>query len=95
MNFLGKLNVYLTLMNYPYNDYWDRKVNSIIDNDEVVELCRFYATLKDGKCLWIENYPFSYGTPYGYERYRPCMRPSRSTIIKLRNYITSKEEELL
>lgn len=67
----------------------DELVNKIIDEDLGERYSKFHwiAVLNETKVyIWVQNYPFGYGEIADTKR-----RPSRSTIFKLRKYITEKE----
>lgn len=90
------------LMHYRYSKEWDEIVNLLIEKEEpVFEKInsldgRIYNVSFGEVTIWIQNYPYSYGTPsptvsnYKGERFRP----SRLTIKKLYNFIEPKKKEL-
>ena len=65
------------LMNCQYDASWDKFVKNNIHT-----LCDIdnYTGKIGGKEIWLANYPYGYGQPYPPLR----VRPSRSTILRLR-----------
>jgi hypothetical protein len=91
------------LMQYEYSKEWDTLVNYFIENKEPIF---DKVNSIDGKIynvsfmdvtIWIQNYPYAYGTPSptdsrykGNKRYRP----SRLTVMKLHKFIEPKKREI-
>lgn len=88
------------LMNYPYDKKWDKQLNELMDKfepefDRPSSIDGKIAIVKFGGCqVWIENYPYAYGTPYDFYRSVDKVRPSRLTILRLRDLVTSSQREL-
>jgi hypothetical protein len=86
------------LMNYPYDEEWDIKLNSLMEKFEPVfnDLNSIdgliYSVSFDGNKVWVRNYPYGYGMPYFYNHI--SKRPSRITILKLYNLINEKQREI-
>ncbi len=72
------------MMNYKFSEEWDTIVNNLMDNFEPnnFKLTEYTATFY-GTEIWIRNYPYAYGRTYK----GTTVRPSRFTIIKLKNFI--------
>ena len=88
------------MMNDPFNQEWDDKLNQLMDKfepeygkpnsiDGHVHTVSF-----DGNVVWIQNYPYAYGTPYGFWGTSPEIRPSRLTILRLRDLVTETQRKL-
>lgn len=70
------------IMNYPYNEGWDKALNEAMDNKAMVfkqGACRIEL---DGLEIWVANYPYAYGT-----NTVSGIRPSRRTVNRLASYI--------
>lgn len=84
-------------MLYGYNKIWDKDVNQLIDENKDVVV--YYNLLTDscthceidGTYIWIENYPYGYGTG----RFESWGRPSRRTIERLHKYLKPHIEKKL
>lgn len=89
------------IMNHRYNKCWDDFISYIIDNgikptviDEFSMVVHVDGdTTSDGVSVWLENYPYAYGTSYsrgGGVR----ARPSRYNIVRLDKYISDLQSPL-
>lgn len=67
------------LMNERYNETLDRIINKAIDENQIVIVDNYHCRIKHLH-IWIENYPYSFGT---YCRHRP----SRLTIERLMRHL--------
>jgi hypothetical protein len=82
-------------MNYKYDANWDKKVNDLLDRNEI-KLDDFGGrTALIGDCsIWLGNYPYAYGTNWDASI---SVRPSRYTIWRIRQRVKydklSKEEK--
>lgn len=87
-------SIRLGMMNYPYSKKWDKIVNELIDgNAEIKHSYLGYSAVIGTYNVWLSNYPYSYGRPYNNMGIPDDIRPSRKTILKLKNYIDSKDEK--
>lgn len=86
----------------PYDKNWDIYLNDLLDKYPVklgkknpINGEYHYVTFNVGENeeinVWIQNYPYAYGTKYNFLVSRDEPRPSRLTILKLRK----KQMELL
>ena len=73
------------LMNDPYNPFWDRQLNYLLDKHEFVIVDQFNALLGNN-LIWIANRPYAAMTPSGTVDSpligHKKMRPSRATILR-------------
>jgi len=88
------------MMNDPFNQEWDDKLNQLMDKfepqygkpngiDGTIHTVSF-----DGNVVWIQNYPYAYATPYSVVGESPKIRPSRLTILRLHNLVTPTQKKL-
>jgi hypothetical protein len=87
-------------MNNRYSKRWDIELNRMIDQDNgVIDYFSdgvTYFTIKFGEIeVWVENYPYAYGTPNGTKGIPSNIRPSRETIERLKDYVESIEKKEL
>ena len=99
LQFLFRPNYWV--MNNRYSKEWNELLNHLMDNFEPVLSepnpldGRIYTVRFDKFNIWVENYPYAYGTPYEvstelrnkYHGDFSSVRPSRLTILKLRNLV--------
>ena len=75
------------LMNYPYSRALDSFISkSLDDGHEPQRVNKYYVKLA-GKDIWVQNWPYAYGTIRD-------ARPSRATICRLRDAIEDAEFRL-
>jgi hypothetical protein len=67
-----------------YNEFWDKKLNEFIDNNQIQLNDTYTLKVPKGLEIWIAGYPYSYGTIYKSLSGEVKIRPSRLTIVKLR-----------
>jgi len=72
------------VMNYSYNEKWDRELNYLLDNYKLKDVDKYTAIL-NGIEVWIRNYPYAYGTVHANGHFYG--RPSRWTIYRLRQRV--------
>lgn len=64
----------------PYSAEWDAALNRMLDKP-VFEGKSGHVIRLNGKTIWVSNWPYAYGTPYGWARE---VVPSRATQVRLR-----------
>lgn len=76
------------------NPMWDKNINDYLDNTETIFEVNRHTTLIDGKIeIWTSNYPYAYGSFYGYKGFHLPKSlghsglPLRSTRIRLYEHI--------
>ena len=79
------------VMSHEYSPRWDAFLNEAMDNADPKDLAIGSCILKvRGVCVWIENYPYAYGTPFDCG---VIVRPSRRTILRLRDFVLAMSIE--
>lgn len=79
------------LSNYESHEYWDAKVNQLIDRNEKVMMSPHgHEAIIGGYTIWISNYPFC----FGYNRKALEILPYRRTRKRLRDYIIKELVEV-
>lgn len=74
-------------MNYPFSLGWDIYLRSLMRDHKVIRRSRHTVYLGD-QAVWIENYPYAFGTPYVDSKNEiEKIRPSRLTIYELKKKI--------
>ena len=63
---------------------WDRVLNNLLDNHTYVKLGHFVLELDKAE-VWIENYPYSFGSLYSFRAITGV--PSVKTRIRLKKFI--------
>ena len=85
------------LMQNEYSKRWDLELNQLMDEKSSIigyynHLDNSYLTAKiGGSTIWIGNYPYSYGIGSMFQQ--PEVRPSRQTILRLKNYINKNMDK--
>lgn len=51
------------IQNYPTCEFWDCKLNKLLDENELVVDGLYRGTL-GGVDVWLGNFPYAYGTTY-------------------------------
>jgi len=87
-------------MNERYSKRWDIELNRLIDKDNgIIDYMndgQTYFSIKFGDVeVWVNNYPYAYGTPNGNKYIPSNIRPSRETIERLKEYVESIEKKEL
>ena len=72
-------------MNETYLEGWDIALNEAMDKQSKIKRLDMHNVEIDGLLIWVQNYPYSYGTNTS------DMRPSRKTIKRLSDYISYNE----
>jgi hypothetical protein len=72
------------IMNHGYNHDWNKKLNELLDSNNVDFLFSSYRVDIGDSDVWIGNYPYSYGTTKVMGRE---VRPSRRTILRLKKVV--------
>ena len=81
------------VMTESFNREWDEKLNLLMDKFPPVfgpinDLNGKIHTVSFGGVeVWVENYPYGYGTPHSLKG----MRPSRVTILRLHKLINAEK----
>jgi len=57
------------MQNHPTSAEWDRELNDMLDNHSVVIKSNFVCEI-DGVEIWIQNYPYAFGSPQALSHYR-------------------------
>jgi hypothetical protein len=104
MNFIRNLQFifkpHYWMMNNPYNEEWDKKLNQLMDKYPVEFGPRnsidgaIHTVSFDGNLVWVENYPYSFATPHSYAR-DIDVRPSRLTIQRLYNLVSNEKHKVV
>jgi hypothetical protein len=97
MNFL----IYISPMNCRYEPKVDQFINDLLDaKPELVKKDRFSAYLKvENKTfqIWTANRWYAYaargGNEYDHNKYWSCLRPKRSTMLRLYEYLKPLRDE--
>ena len=67
-------------------DYkYDEILNDLLDSHEIEIITSNFIKL-NGIVIWVSNYPYAYGTPYGADE----MLPRPRTRVRLKEMVTSK-----
>jgi hypothetical protein len=82
-------------LNDRYSKRWDIELNRLIDEDNGVinyfmDGVNFFQIQFGEIRVWVEHYPYGYGTPYCNKNMPNNIRPSRKTIERLKEYVDSK-----
>lgn len=82
-------------MNERYSERWDKELNKMIDQDNMVINyfinSEFYSVNFGDIKVWVSNYPYGYGSPHDNTKIPNNIRPSRETIERLKKYVDSKQ----
>ena len=81
------------IQNNPTNFDWDDKLNDLLDKNTVLISRTGYSANIGGVEVWIKNYPYAYGSPYG--RWEMDVLPSISTRKRLRKAVKKAKEKKL
>lgn len=73
------VNPHYWLMNYPYSEIWDSKLNKLMENNKFSNYTGYTSNLGDFE-IWITNHPYASFTPYSCGKLD--VRPSRITILR-------------
>jgi hypothetical protein len=88
MTKLQKLKVYLSMMNDRYSKRWDEELNQLLDENKIELkpniLGGVYKIKLGDIYVWVANYPYAYATSSGNTTIPNGVRPSRKTIIRLK-----------
>ena len=83
---------YWILNSPPPNEEWDGELNKMLDNPEFGRIDSHTCNL-NGKTIWIENFPYAYGSPWANHRYHgKDILPKRRTILKLYDALESHKK---
>lgn len=75
---------------YPYSKEWDETLNDILDKGKLINISQHLLHVKykgQKLSIWLENYPYSFGSPCQFTDYRleqDPVRPSLQTMDKLK-----------
>lgn len=69
---------------------WDKNMNELLDNpiSVVYALEGKHTVILNGIEIWVENYPYSYGSPYNNCTYNNHL-PTRITAFRLNKFLKS------
>ena len=74
---------------------WDRALNKALDAALPTIDDKFTVTLADGRQVWVENWPYAYGTEWGHPTKRRGL-PTVKTRKRLRDAVeAARVAELL
>jgi hypothetical protein len=71
-------------MNNRHDHDWDKKLNELLDGNNVNFLFSTYRVDIGDSDVWVGNYPYAYGTINVMGRE---VRPSRRTILRLKKVV--------
>lgn len=74
---------------YPTNKVWDKKLQTLLENPQFEFVSAGRISL-NGIQIWIENYPYAYGSKCietGYTFNKINLLPTRKTRIRLRKAV--------
>jgi len=104
MNFIRNLQFifkpHYWMMNNPYNEEWDKKLNQLMDKYPVEFGPRnsidgaIHTVSFDGNLVWVANYPYAFATPHSYA-HDIDVRPSRLTIQRLYNLVSNEKHKVV
>jgi len=72
------------LMNNRYSEDWDNELTKALESGRYFTEIDSYTANFAGRCIWIENHPYASFTPHDGYYCRFKVRPSRVTVMKLR-----------
>lgn len=95
--FLKKLSVWFNpsffVMCDHYDKDWDDCLNYIMDKKIPIKNYDGYVLKAKDVPIWVSNYPFAYGTPWGLRHESRKKRASRYTIYRFKKYVDQQLKE--
>lgn len=86
---LHRLHPCCILRNSRTDKHWNKALLRLLENPESITRRSRHMVLINGVEVWVENYPYAYGSPgHGSEL------PSRSTVVKLKLIVDALDEKL-
>lgn len=86
------LQTYTSLRLNDTDSVWDQALQEAMANNVKPQPAGQFTVIFGDLEVWVENWPYCYGHPYNYDYARAGNKryplPSRSTALKLRNYLS-------